>query len=405
MKQLSPLNRVVRFFVLTLGVAGCVGQAAAQNFPITPAQRATAQQVAQGGVALDELAPGAPDSYTVKTGDTLWGISSLFLRSPWRWPELWGMNLAEIQNPHRIFPGQELFLERDGGRARLRMGKRGAEDGNAPTDTIRVSPRTRFETLADAALPTLASKYIEPFLSEPLIVDENGLALAPRIVATQHERVLLSRGDRAYVLGEPATPVLSDRNQPQFYRVFRSVVPIKDPDNGSVLGYEAKYVGRAEVKKGQSQQASVDKEGKETVELVPGTIEIVRVKEEMRVGDRLLPEPPRQFTNFVPRAPQTQVSGRIVSVYGSAVANAAQNQVVLIDKGTRDGLQVGHVMAVLKDGKRVLDRTGAKPEFIRLPDERNGLLMVFRPFETLSYALILEITDGVRIGDRFNSPR
>lgn len=406
MKQMFPLNRGGRAWALALlGLAAGVGSVAAQNFPITPAQRATAQQVAHNGVALEELAPNAPDSYTVKSGDTLWAISGLFLRSPWRWPELWGMNLGEVQNPHRIFPGQELFLERDGGRARLRMGKGGNTGGDIPTETVRVSPRTRYETLADAALPTLASKYIEPFLSEPLIVDEGGLALAPRIVATQHERVLLSRGDRAYVLGEPATPVLDEKGHPQFYRVFRSVVPIKDPDNGTVLGYEAQYVGRAEVKKSQGQQLSAGKDGKETLELVPATVEIVRVKEEMRIGDRLLPEPPRQFTNFVPRAPQTPVSGRIVSVYGSAVANAAQNQVVLIDKGTRDGLQVGHVMAVLKDGKRVLDRTGSKPELIRLPDERNGLLMVFRPFETLSYALILEITDGVRIGDRFNSPR
>ena len=378
--------------------------ALAQSFPITPAQKATAQQVASAGVPLDALAPNAPDAYTVKRGDTLWAISGLFLKSPWRWPELWGMNLNDIQNPHRIYPGQQLFLEKSGGLARLRLGALG-QAGDAPTETIRVSPRTRFETLADAALPTLSNRYIEPFLSEPIIVDELALTKTPRIVATQEGRVLLSRGDRAYALGDTESPVSLGKDDARQFRVFRNVTPLKDPVTGTILGYEAQYVGKARVAHGQTTKATPDKDGKPTVELVPATIDIVGAKEEMRIGDRLLPEPPRQFTNFVPRPPDTQVDGRIVSVYGSAVVNAAQNQVVVIDKGTRDGLQVGHVMAVLKDGARVLDRTTGKPEFIKLPDERNGLLMVFRPFETLSYALILEITDGVKIGDKFTTPK
>ncbi|MBP8018582.1 MAG: LysM peptidoglycan-binding domain-containing protein [Hylemonella sp.] len=382
----------------------CAG-ASAQNFPVTTAQKSTAQQVAQTGVALEDLAPGAPDSYTVKGGDTLWGISGLFLKTPWRWPELWGMNINEVRNPHRIYPGQLLVLEKANGRARLRMGGVLGGEGDAPVDTIKVSPRTRSETLADAALPTLSNRYIEPFLSEPVIVDETALTKTPRIVATQEGRVLLSRGDRAYALGDSATPVLGGKDDLRDFRVFRNVTPLKDPVTGTILGYEAQYVGKARVAHGQTTKATPDKDGKPTVELVPATIDIVGAKEEMRIGDRLLPEPPRQFTNFVPRPPDTQVDGRIVSVYGSAVVNAAQNQVVVIDKGTRDGLQVGHVMAVLKDGARVLDRTTGKPEFIKLPDERNGLLMVFRPFETLSYALILEITDGVKIGDKFTTPK
>ncbi|MBK6649580.1 MAG: LysM peptidoglycan-binding domain-containing protein [Betaproteobacteria bacterium] len=396
MKKLSLLA--------VLMVSVCAGTFA-QNHPITAAQKSTAQKVAQAGVPLEDLAPNAPESHTVKSGDTLWAISGLFLKTPWRWPELWGMNLNDVRNPHRIYPGQLLVLEKSNGRARLRMGGILGREGDAPMDTIKVSPRTRTETLADAALPTLSNRYIEPFLSEPVIVDEAALTRTPRIVATQEGRVLLSRGDRAYALGDTATPVMGGKDDSRDFRVFRNVTPLKDPVTGTILGYEAQYVGKARVAHGQTTKETPDKDGKPNVELVPATIDIIGAKEEMRVGDRLLPEPPRQFTNFVPRAPEGQVDGRIVSVYGSAVVNAAQNQVVVIDKGTRDGLQVGHVMAVLKDGARVLDRTTGKPEFIKLPDERNGLLMVFRPFETLSYALILEITDGVKIGDKFTTPK
>lgn len=147
------------------------------------------------------------------------------------------------------------------------------------------------------------------------------------------------------------------------------------------------------------------RDGKTEPVPVPATIDIVSSKEEMRTGDRLLPEPPRQLVSYVPRAPETRVEGAVVSMYGSTVANAAQNQIVVINKGTADGIESGHVLAILKDGQGVVDRTGDKPTVIKLPDERNGLLMVFRPFEKLSYALILEITDGVKVGDRVVNPR
>ena len=149
-----------------------------------------------------------------------------------------------------------------------------------------------------------------------------------------------------------------------------------------------------------------DADGKVSTAIVPARIDIILAKEEIRVGDRLLPEPERELLNFVPRAPSKNIEGRIVSVYGSAaVANAAQNQIVVINKGTRDGVERGHVLALLSDGARLRDPTDPDKALIKLPDERNGLLMVFRTFERLSYALILEITDGVRVGDRLQSPR
>ena len=391
-----------------LAAALCGSPAQAQNFPITSGQRATAEQVAQAGVPLSELSPTAPDSYTVKSGDTLWAISGLFLKSPWRWPELWGMNMQEVRNPHRIYPGQQLFLDKSNGRARLRMGTAAAAEGEAPTQTVRVSPRTRFETLADSAIPMLETHLIEPFLAEPVIVNQGVLENSPRIVATQEGRVLVSRGDRAYARGPAGSPLAeAATTAANDYRVFRNATALRDPVTRAVLGYEAQYVGKARLVRGESVRDVPTRDGKTEPVPVPATIDIVSSKEEMRTGDRLLPEPPRQLVSYAPRAPETKVEGAIVSMYGTAVANAAQNQIVVINKGTADGVESGHVLAILKDGQGVVDRTtaGGKPEAIKLPDERNGLLMVFRPFEKLSYALILEITDGVKVGDRVVNPR
>lgn len=375
-----------------------------QNFPITEQQRTTATQVAQSGVALSELSPNAPQSYTVKSGDTLWAISGLFLKNPWRWPELWGMNLSDIKNPHLIYPGQILFLDTSSGRARLSL--RAGTNAGADLPTVRLSPRTRMENLNVSALPTLKSHLIEPFLAEPMIVDELGLSAAARIVAAQDSRVLLTRGDRAYARGNAGFELQDDpAKQQKAFRVFRNATPLKDPVSGEVLGYEAQYVGKALLARSETTQSSVDADGKAQTDIVPATIDIVVAKEEMRVGDRLLPEPPLQLQSYVPHAPTDPVEARIVSIYGSAVVNAAQNQVVSINRGSRDGIESGHVLAIMTDGARLLDKTDTKPTQLKLPDERNGLLMVFRTFEKVSYALVLDITQGVKVGDRLINPR
>lgn len=378
--------------------------ALAQNLTVTPGQKATADQVAQTGVPLSELAANAPDEYTIKRGDTLWAISGLFLKSPWRWPELWGMNLQDIKNPHRIYPGQKLYLEKKNGRAMLRTSPPTSASDAAP-DTVRVSPRTRYESLADSAVPTLKSNLIEPFLTEPMVVDKDELSTAPRIVATQEGRVLLTRGDRAYARGQGDKPLIDAGGKQQVYRVFHTATALKDPVTGEVLGYEAEYAGRALLAQSETALSTTDKDGKTTTEIVPAAIDIVAAKEEMQVGDRLVPEPERQLLSYVPRAPSGKVNGRVVSVYGNAVANAGQNQVVAINLGSKHGIESGHVLAILKAGARMVDKTDPAWPDIKLPDERNGLLMVFRTFEKVSYALILEIRDGVRIGDRLVSPR
>ncbi|OUL99547.1 LysM peptidoglycan-binding domain-containing protein [Variovorax sp. JS1663] len=385
-----------------LAMAGMGTTALAQNYPVTPQQRSTAQQAAQAGVPLSELAPNAPDEYTVKPRDTLWAISRLYLRSPWRWPELWGMNMSEIQNPHRIYPGQVLYLDKSGGRARLALRRGGS--GMPEGGTIKLSPRTRYESLADMALPTLNPSLIEPFLAEPIVVDADTLTMAPRIVAGNESRVVLARGDRIYARGEAKTPLVEAAGPIQTYRVFRNATPLKDPGTGEILGYEAQYVGKAELQRGES-SAKEEVDGKEVLYPVPASLDIVATREEIRAGDRLLPEPPRQLLSYVPRAPAQPIAdGRIVSVYGNAVQFAAQNQVVAINKGTIDGIENGHVLAILKNGDTIIDKTSGTKETMKLPNERIGLLMVFRPFERVSYALVLEIHDAPRIGDLLVNP-
>jgi LysM repeat protein len=397
-----------------------------QKYPITPAQTATAQQVSQAGVPLSALAPDAPDSYVVKSGDTLWAISSLFLQSPWRWPELWGMNMEDIRNPHLIYPGQSLVLDKTSGRAVLRNASAASTPGEPSEDTtgaavsaapkepvaedsgiktVKLSPRTRYEPYG-GALTTLQTSAIEPYLKEPIILEENELAVAARIVAAQENRVMLTRGDRAYARGTVNAPLMDDKDKTQRYRIFGNATPLKDPDSGEVLGYEGQFVGKAELMRSEMTEESENADGKLVAAIVPATIDIVEAKDEILVGYRLLPEPERQFVNYLPHAPTGTVNGRVVSVYGSSgLVNASQNQVVVINRGRRDGVETGHVMAILKNGERLIDKTDPGRPRIKLPNERNGLLIVFKIFEKLSYALILDIVDGVRVGDRLASPQ
>ncbi|HVE54952.1 MAG TPA: LysM peptidoglycan-binding domain-containing protein, partial [Ramlibacter sp.] len=356
----GPATRSIVAAAVLVVAGGLASTASAQNYPITPAQRSTAQQVASAGVPLSELAPDAPDSYTVKSGDTLWAISGMFLKSPWRWPELWGMNMEQVRNPHRIYPGQALYLEKADGLARLRMGEAPSGQPGA-SETVRVSPRTRISGLADTSLPTLPPHVIEPFLNEAILVEQaEQLELAPRIVAGPADRVLLTQGDRAYVRGYSGSPLVErDPRVLETFRLFRNATPLRDPTTGRTLGYEARYLGGAELVRSESIQPVRSRSGGSESMLVPATIDITRAKEEIRAGDRLLPEPPRLITSYVPRAPSQPVDGAIVSVYGDAVTLAGQNQIVVINRGLADGIENGHVMAVLKAGRRIEDRTVA----------------------------------------------
>lgn len=372
----------------------------AQKYPITDAQRSTAQQVAEKGIPVSELALNAPDIYVVKRGDTLWDISRMYLKSPWRWPELWGMNLKALPNPHLIFPGQTLYLDKSDGYARLRTQPTGG------SDTVRLSPRTRTDSLASLALPTLKTHLIAPFLVEPLVADAATIEQAPRLVATTDQRVLMAAGDRVYARGNPDAPLSTKPGQPRSFRVFREAIPLKDPVTGEVLGYEARYLGNAELARSETTEEISDGKGNLKQEPVPATVDITSTKEEIRAGDRMLPEPPRTFKNYIPHEPQTSVNARVVSIYGSTpVAVAGQNQVIAINMGTAQGMEPGHVLTLLTQGDRVRDTTAEGKPTIKLPSEHNGLAMVFLTFERVSYALLLDVRTGVRVGDRLVNPQ
>jgi LysM repeat protein len=361
--------------------------AAEPSFPITPQQRSTAQQVAQAGVPLSELAPNAPDSHTVQSGDTLWDISKLFLKSPWRWPELWGMNLEQIRNPHLIYPGQVLVLEKSGDRARLRLAQSGS---GAPDNTVRMSPRVRSNLLESGAIGSIPLHLIAPFLTEAVIFNTDELNRAPRIVAAQEGYVAMSQGQLAYVLG--------DVQRSSGYRLFREPQPLYDFDTKELLGYEARYVGTAEfVRPGRN----FEEAGKPVV--VPATVSIKSVRMEVNVGDRLAPLPARDLDAFAPHHPNVPMSGRVLQIYGDALS-AGQNQIVAINRGARDGVERGHVLALWRQGDRRVKRIEGERTVLQLPNEQNGLLFVFSVFERTSYALILSVNVPVFPGDAFTQP-
>jgi hypothetical protein len=399
MAAITSVRRATAGAIAFLCTALSATAVQAQTPPVTATQRSTAEQVATQGVPLAELAADAPDMYVVKRGDTLWDISGMYLKRPWRWPELWGMNLQAIHNPHLIFPGQTLYLDKTGGVARLRT------TASGEPETVRVSPRTRSDSLSDTALPTLKPHLIEPFLAEPLVVDAETLKQAPRIVGTFEERVLMSTGDRIYARGDAANPLRTDPGEPRQFRVFRDAIAMKDPLTGDILGYEAQYLGKAVLVRGETFEDSSNGKGGMVSEYVPASLDITGIKEEIRTGDRLLPAPARTFTSYLPHAPQLDVDARVVSIYGSsAMANAAQNNVVAINLGEQDGIEVGHVLSLMTKGNRVRDVNDGVRTEIKLPSERNGMVMVFRTFDRVAYALILNVSVPVRVGDRLVNP-
>jgi hypothetical protein len=280
-----------------------------------------------------------------------------------------------------------LVLERSGGRARLRVG---SAVGGAPDNTVKLSPKVRSGAVG-GAVASIPLNLIEPFMNEAVIFETDELETAPRIVATPEGSVLLSRGDRAYARG--------DLGPQRDYRLFREARPMLDPTTGEVLGFEATFVGTAEYIREGGMFTTPD--GK--AELVPATLIVTSVRQEAGVGDRLSPVPAREFANYAPHAPWAPLSGQIVSIYGDGLS-AGQNQIVALNRGAADGVEPGHVFALWTDGKTLVDRTDPSRPAMKLPDERQGSLFVFRVFKRMSYALILTASDPIKRGDRFTQP-
>ena len=339
--------------------------------------------------------PNAPDQHVVVKGDTLWDIFGKFLQHAWCWPQVWGLNREQIRNPHWIYPGQIVYFDRAAGR--LRLGKPVDNVAAQPADdtgglqTMRLSPQLRTEGLGQEAVPAIPSNVIEPFLSQPLIVTESELKDAPRIVAAREERVILGKNDKAYVTG--------DIKAGTSFQVFRPGTPLKDPVTHELLGYEAPYLGTVKLERAAHSAGEAH------------VFDIVSAKEEMGIGDRLLPVPPTPILNYVPHPPEKQIDARIVSVYGG-VSQAGQNQIVSINRGKKHGIDLGTVLELYRYGMVVTDKTADKfwtigdigRKKVKLPDYQYGSLFIFRTFDNISYGLVMQVTDSVHVGDIAKSP-
>jgi hypothetical protein len=380
-----------------LGCAGALAQAPVARAP-GEGQREAAERAAPSGVAQADLAPDAPARHTVRPGDTLWSLAGLFLKSPWRWPELWGLNREQLRDPHRIYPGQTIVLVREGQQARLMLDPAQAAGAQAPAGdpdaglpTVRVSPRARSQALAALPIAPVSARSLAPFLSQTVVLDAQDLAQAPRIVGALDGRLLLAPGDIAYARGELGAG--------REYRVFREPVPLRDPVSGEVLGYEARYVGQARALHAAAAGASPTLPG----EVGVGALRLLHSRLEATPGDRLAPAEAGDWAGFVPRAPEGSVEARVVSILGEGMS-AGHKQIVTLNRGGRDGMQRGHVLAVWRAGRSLSDPADPKGPRLRLPDERHGTVMLVRVFERISYALVLDVGEPVRIGDRLTQP-
>ena len=372
--------------LLAFSLAGAAWLALAQGDP--QAQGDT--QVAQGDLQVKDT---APDRYVVQRGDTLWSIATKFLKDQWRWPEIWRMNQAQIRNPHQISPGDVLVLDRSVSPPQLRLGDAGparaapsAPSGDADADSVKLLPRVYTDSLAAGPIPSISPRSIEPFLTQPLLIEEGGLDRAPRIVATEENRVNVGTGNVAYVSGFGKAAGAT-------WQVYRAGQPLVDPESQLTLGYEAVYLGTAEVTRPGE----------------PATVQIVSSKKEISAGDRLLPAPPPVIPQYIPHAPDAKVSGRIIGLYDAlATSSGGRDSIISINRGKRHGLEPGHVLAIYRyvteyDQSDYLKSRDRSPP-IQLPAERYGLAFIFRTFNSVSYAIVMESTRPVQGGDLVQNP-
>lgn len=354
----------------------------AADLSVSSAQQAQADITAQQGIPVGELAPNAPSQYTVRSGDTLWGISGQYLRQPWRWPALWGMNRQQVRNPHLIYPGQILYLVQRDGRAYLSTTAPGGASGDA-----RLSPRVRGEGANGDAILSIPASDIEPFLMRPLVVDQNTVDTSARIVALTDARVYMGRGDTGYARGIATT----DASVGSDWQAYQPALPVRDPVTKAVIGFEAQYQGSVRVMRGP--------EGPDAVT----TVQATQSPREMGAGSLLLPQPERELVRYVPHAPDSNVQARIAAVYGGVEYGGAK-QVVVLNLGANAGLEPGHVLALSRTGGKVTDSTD-RNRTITLPDDRYGLAYVYRVFPGLAYALVTDATNVMKVGDLATTPQ
>jgi hypothetical protein len=334
-----------------------------------------------GGVAL---APNAPDSYVVKRGDTLWGISKVFLKDPWYWPEIWQVN-PQVQNPHLIYPGDTLHLVYVDGKPRIVL-QPGLERGNG----ARVEPRVRSQPL-EAAITTIPYETIAAFMAKPSVLDKEQIQAAPHVLSTRDNHIVMSEDNTVYAVGfrQPAELGTS-------YNFVRVGEELRDPDDNSLLGYNGVYTGTGHVTRLGD----------------PATLIMTASARETYPGDKLIPGGVDVPLDFIPSTPRRPVKGSIIAV-SDGVTVIGQYEVVAINRGVHDGLVPGNVLAVYSVQPDVYDNS--KKGFVHptptlfakkvaVPEERTGTFMVFKTYDRMSFGLIMEATDVIRVDDHIETP-
>jgi hypothetical protein len=339
---------------------------------------ATAADGASAGIVL---APNAPESYVVKRGDTLWAIAKVFLRDPWYWPEIWQVN-PQIQNPHLIYPGDTLRLVYIQGQPHIQLVR-----GN---DAL-VEPRVRSELLQDA-ITTIPYETIAAFMSKPSVLTRDQIQAAPYVLAALDDHVMMSDDNTIYARGFHQAADVGAR-----YNIIRVGDPLRDPDDNKIIGYDGIFEAAGRVTRGGD----------------PATLLVLESAREAEIGDKLFPGSVEVPLDFSPSAPKTRINGRIMAV-NDGVTTIGQYEVVVINRGARDGLAPGNILATFGLGNRVSDNekhgflNGTSAKFFaksyQLPDERNGTFMVFKTFDRISYGLIMEAKNVIRVGDRIENP-
>jgi hypothetical protein len=347
-----------------------------------------------------QINPAHPDQYTVVKGDTLWDISGKFLNHPWQWPELWRNN-SQIKNPHLIYPGDTVYFSIVNGSPQLSL-SRNEQQAHSPTDSTCVlseedikNGRINFavsedgkllpcirETVIKQAIELIPSESIAQFLTSPKVVAENELNNAPYVLDIAGEHLVAGEGDRLYVRSITQADNL-------LYTVYRAGNTYISPETGEILGYEAKYIADTTLQRAGD----------------PATLSITKSSSEIRRGDRVMPKTEDEVTlNYFPRPPEKSITGSIISVLGG-ISQIGLYDVVVLDKGTKDGILAGHELAIYRNGNSINDPYSAiKNDVVKLPDEIAGTLMVFRPFERVSYALVMKATQAIHILDKVKTP-
>ena len=321
--------------------------------------------------AAVELNDDVPETYIVKKGDTLWGISGMYLQEPWRWPELWDVN-PQIDNPHLIFPGDELYLVWVDGQPRLRM-RRGRD--------VKLTPNMRVSPL-DLAIPIIPLDQIGAFLLRHRILGPDELNDSAYVVAGSQSHLLSVPGDTIY--GRGYFP-----DDERAYGIFRPGEAYVDPNTSEVLGYQAQDIGNAKLMSSNTDEIT--------------ELEVTRITEEVRNKDRLLPLEERIIdATFHPRAPDEELVDAYMIAVDGGVSQIGPMDIVVLNKGKRDGLEIGHILAIYQTGELVFDAVAQNN--VRLPDTRAGLAMVFEAFEKASYALVLKSNRPLKIMDKVKNP-